>query len=73
MERIWESALLNAAHTNQHIVFIWHPHVMGINPDALALGEKFIQYVQSDPEQFQIMTLRQLREHSIATLASDSE
>lgn len=73
VERIWEAALLSAAHNDQHIVFIWHPHVMGINPDALALGEKFIHYVQSDPQQFRIMTLRQLREHSLATMAPDIE
>jgi peptidoglycan/xylan/chitin deacetylase (PgdA/CDA1 family) len=72
VEDIWKRALLDAARKDEHIVFIWHPHVMGINPEALALGEKFINYVQSDPQQFRIMTLRQLREHSLATQQAES-
>ncbi|HHX82182.1 MAG TPA: polysaccharide deacetylase family protein, partial [Pseudomonadaceae bacterium] len=62
VEQIWEAALLNAAHNDQHIVFIWHPHVMGIDPDRLALGERLIRHVQSDAR-YRVVTLRELREH----------
>jgi peptidoglycan/xylan/chitin deacetylase (PgdA/CDA1 family) len=72
VEQIWQAALLNAAHHDQHIVFIWHPHVMGIDRGRLEVGERLIQYVQSDPR-YQIMTLHQLREHSIATLDAEDE
>lgn len=72
VEQVWQAALLNAAHNDQHLVFIWHPHVMGIDPKRLEVGEKLIQFVQSDPR-FQIMTLPQLRAHSLATLPPDEE
>jgi peptidoglycan/xylan/chitin deacetylase (PgdA/CDA1 family) len=70
VETIWQSALLNAAYNNQHLIFIWHPHVMGVAPERLAIGESIIRFVQDDPR-FEIFTLQALREHSLATMTAD--
>lgn len=70
VETIWQSALLNAAHNDQHFIFIWHPHVMGIDADRLKVGESIIGFVQSD-DRFEVITLQQLREYSLAAIAPD--
>ena len=62
VEQIWRAALREAAHKDLPIVFIWHPHVMGIEPERLALGERLIRHVQNDAR-YRIVTLHQLREH----------
>lgn len=72
VETLWQSALLNAAHNDQNLFFIWHPHVMGISPERLAIGESIIRFVQDDPR-FEILTLKQQREHSLANLTAEDD
>lgn len=72
VEQIWQAALLNAAHHDQHLVFIWHPHVMGIDRGRLEVGERLIEYVLSD-DRYQVMTLQQLRQHSLEQLDPEDE
>jgi peptidoglycan/xylan/chitin deacetylase (PgdA/CDA1 family) len=61
-ERRWRSALDEAAATNTPYVFIWHPHVMGIDAGRLETGERTLQFVRSDPR-FQIVSLETIRLH----------
>lgn len=45
VEQLWKQALVDCAGRNSHMIFIWHPHVMGIDPERLAVGEKILQFV----------------------------
>jgi peptidoglycan/xylan/chitin deacetylase (PgdA/CDA1 family) len=58
-ERRWRVALDEAAATNSHYVFIWHPHVMGINAEWLEAGERTLQFVRAH-ERFNIVPLHVL-------------
>ncbi len=62
-ERRWHAALDEAAATNGHYIFIWHPHVMGIDADRLATGARTLQFVRNDPR-FRIVSLQTLRENA---------
>ena len=64
VNRIWEEALLKAAEKNGHFVFIWHPHVMGLNPAWLAVGERIIRFIQQN-KQLQIVPLHSIYEEAI--------
>ena len=59
VESDWRKALDTAAEKNTYMLFIWHPHVMGINPDRVAIGEKILDYV-SNNDKFQIVSLDNL-------------
>jgi peptidoglycan/xylan/chitin deacetylase (PgdA/CDA1 family) len=61
-ERRWQAALDEAAASNGHYIFIWHPHVMGIDAARLETGERTLQFVRNDPR-FQIVSMQTLREH----------
>jgi peptidoglycan/xylan/chitin deacetylase (PgdA/CDA1 family) len=61
-ERRWRNALDEAAATNTPYVFIWHPHVMGIDPARLATGERTLQFVRNDAR-FHIVPLETIRQH----------
>jgi len=63
---LWKEALLEAAENNEHFVFIWHPHVMGLNPAWLAAGERIIRFIQED-KQLQIVSLRTIHESALKT------
>lgn len=45
VEQYWKKALLSCAEEDSHLIFIWHPHVMGIDAERLAVGEKILQFV----------------------------
>jgi peptidoglycan/xylan/chitin deacetylase (PgdA/CDA1 family) len=72
VERIWQEALEHAARQDRHLVFIWHPHVMGIDAERLAVGERLIHHIRNNGN-FEIMTLQQLRQHSLAHLEAREE
>lgn len=61
-ERRWHAALDEAAATHTPYVFIWHPHVMGIDPERLAAGERTLRFVRSDPR-FEVVSLDAIRRH----------
>lgn len=60
-ERRWRAALDAAAADNGHYVFIWHQHVMGIDDERLAAGERTLQFVRNDAR-FRIVSLQAMRE-----------
>ncbi len=62
VEKLWIELLDSAAKKNNSIVFIWHPHVMGIDAERLAVGETILQLVTAST-QFQVLTLTELLEH----------
>ena len=63
-ERRWRSALDEAAASNSPYIFIWHPHVMGIDPARLEAGERTLQFVRNDAR-FQIVSLQALRDRAL--------
>jgi peptidoglycan/xylan/chitin deacetylase (PgdA/CDA1 family) len=66
VETLWQDALLEAAENSRHFVFIWHPHIMGLNPAWLATGERLIRYVQQS-NQFQIVSLQAIHDSTLKT------
>lgn len=62
VETLWLDALVAATETDKFISFIWHPHIMGIDKDRLAVGEKILKFVSQD-SRFQATTLAGLVEH----------
>jgi peptidoglycan/xylan/chitin deacetylase (PgdA/CDA1 family) len=56
----WHAALDEAAATQTPYVFIWHPHVMGIDAARLATGARLLQFVRNDAR-FEIVSLQTLR------------
>ena len=56
VEQDWRLALDNAAAENKYFLFIWHPHVMGIDKGRLDTGNRILEYVTSS-EKFEIVTL----------------
>jgi peptidoglycan/xylan/chitin deacetylase (PgdA/CDA1 family) len=71
VEVFWQEALLEAAEHDRHFVFIWHPHVMGMNPAWLTTGERIIRFIQQN-NQFQIVPLQTLHDNALKTAPSDS-
>jgi peptidoglycan-N-acetylglucosamine deacetylase len=61
VNELWQDALLEAAENNEHFVFIWHPHVMGLHPEWLATGERIIRFIQQN-KQLQVVSLRTIHE-----------
>ena len=57
--RDWRQALDQAAETGKYFIFIWHPHVMGINPERLQVGQQILEYVRTS-DKFTIATLPEL-------------
>ena len=66
VEVLWQKALLAAAERDEHFVFIWHPHVMGLHPEWQATGERIIRFVQQN-NQFQIASLDTIRTTAFRT------
>lgn len=59
-ERRWRAALEDAAAANGHYIFIWHPHVMGIDAGRLETGARTLAFVRND-RRFRIVSLETLR------------
>lgn len=59
VEKDWLQTLDSARDNGKYVLFIWHPHVMGIDPDRLAVGERILEHVTGNDE-FEIVTLQQL-------------
>lgn len=57
--RDWRAALDTAAGAGKYFIFIWHPHVMGISPERLKVGECILDYVTSSDD-FHLVTLDEL-------------
>jgi len=55
----WRQTLDNCADNNRYMLFIWHPHVMGIDRERLAVGEQILEYV-CNSDRFEIATIDQL-------------
>jgi len=59
-ERRWRAALDEAAATDTPYVFIWHPHVMGIDKARLETGARMLDFIRKDPR-FAIVPLDTIR------------
>lgn len=55
----WRGALEESARIGKYMLFIWHPHVMGIDPGRLAVGTEILEFVTGSPD-FDIVTLETL-------------
>ncbi len=66
VEKIWIEQLEIAAEQDDYVIFVWHPHVMGVNPEQLKLGRQILQFTSSHPE-FRILTLEALLKEHQAT------
>jgi len=60
VEQAWKNALDLAVEQDKYMLFIWHPHVMGIDPERVRTGEKILDYVTGNDDKFEIVTLHQL-------------
>jgi peptidoglycan/xylan/chitin deacetylase (PgdA/CDA1 family) len=69
VEIFWQEALLEVAENNRPFVFIWHPHVMGVNPAWLETGERIVQFIQQN-NQFQIVSLQTIHDKVLQTAAA---
>lgn len=59
VEKMWLDLLDQTAQENGFLLFIWHPHVMGINADQRKVGERILQKVSRDKD-FRIVRLEEL-------------
>jgi len=59
VEHAWRQALDAAAEQSKYFLFIWHPHVMGIDKGRLQIGEKILEYV-CNSDKFELVTLENL-------------
>lgn len=55
----WRKALDGCIETGKYMLFIWHPHVMGIDAGRLEVGTQILDYVTSNSA-FEIVTLDKL-------------
>ncbi len=60
---LWQAALEHAHDAMRPVIFIWHPHIMGLSSERLAVGAAILRQVQDSPR-YQAMSLS----HLIATL-----
>ena len=63
VEKIWKTELDQRASQHSHFIFIWHPHVMGIDPERIKTGRNILEYVKNNEESFRIASLKELVEH----------
>lgn len=66
VDALWQHVLLEAAENDGHFVFIWHPHVMGLNSVWLAVGERIIRFIQQN-KQLQIVSLHSIYNGALKT------
>jgi peptidoglycan/xylan/chitin deacetylase (PgdA/CDA1 family) len=59
VETLWMKHLQTAAANDEYIIFVWHPHVMGVKHEQLELGRRILEYTSSDPV-YRILTLEEL-------------
>ncbi len=59
VELSWHNLLEGAREKDGFLVFIWHPHVMGVTTEYREVGESVLQKVTQD-KGFQIVTLEEL-------------
>jgi peptidoglycan/xylan/chitin deacetylase (PgdA/CDA1 family) len=64
VEDIWFQALEKAAEEGRHFVFIWHPHVMGMNPDRLETGRRIIRFVHAS-SRYSVVRLSSIRNRAL--------
>lgn len=65
VESSWLKLLEQTRERNGFLLFIWHPHVMGVNAEYLKVGESILQKVSQEKE-FEINTLHDLTAESSA-------
>ena len=65
VDTLWQQALLTAADNDEHFVFIWHSHVMGLDSAWLETGERIIRFIQQN-SQLQIVTLQSMHAKALA-------
>ena len=56
----WLAAIEQAIHDKTPLVFIFHSHVMGMQPERLAIGQRLIDHVLADPR-LQVASLSTIR------------
>lgn len=61
-QKYWQNTLNQYAQKDGHMIFIWHPHVMGIDKDRLAVGEAILDFVCNNDD-FRPVTLPELVDH----------
>ncbi len=66
----WRAALSDAAEAGTPYVFIWHPHVMGIDRERLETGARTLAFIRQDPR-FEIVPLETLRRHAAGGQAGE--
>lgn len=59
VESLWLRLLDQTCEQNGFLLFIWHPHVMGISTERRQLGEKILHKVSQDND-FKIVRLEEL-------------
>ena len=59
VENDWKAALAEAAEQGHALTFVWHPHVMGIDPARREVGARILEFVTGHPE-FEVLSLEQL-------------
>jgi len=64
VELSWLNLLEQARERDGFLVFIWHPHVMGMNAEYQKVGESILQKVTKEKD-FQIVTLKDLVSHKL--------
>lgn len=64
VEDIWFRALEKAADEGRHFVFIWHPHVMGLDPAKLETGRRLIRLVQAS-DRYRVVRLSAIRNRAL--------
>ncbi len=65
VEALWMQVLETAAENNDYVIFVWHPHVMGVNPEQLKLGKQILDYATTDSA-YRILSLQELLDEKLA-------
>ena len=64
----WQQALEQAVAAGTPYIFIFHSHVMGMQPARLAIGARVLQQVLADPR-LEVVSLAELRLRTLASAA----
>jgi len=66
-ERQWRELLQSRVGSDEFVVFIWHPHIMGIDQGRREVGHNILQMVTASLD-FKVVTLEEL----VALKSSDT-
>lgn len=66
----WLEALEQAVRTQTPYIFIFHSHVMGMQPERLAIGERVMLQALADPR-LEVVSLDELRARTLASPSAE--